>query len=80
MLRVIDLEYFRVTNSQIILEHKFFVLTSRILSGTCSLEDNSSKVTIVSAVSVLSPEPRSSFRRLTWKIGWISTPSGRARQ
>ena len=48
-----------------IMESRISVLTSRILSSTCGLEANSSEVTRVSVVTVLSPEPRSSFRQPT---------------
>ena len=62
---LIDLSIHLILNSRITLVRNFFVLTSRILSGTCGLEDKCLEVTKVSVVTVLSPEPRSSFRRLT---------------
>ena len=58
MAYLIDLSIHLILNSRITLVRNFFVLTSRILSGTCGLEDKYSKVARVSVVTLLSPEPR----------------------
>ena len=60
----IDLSIHLILNSEIVLECRCFVLTSRISFGTYSLEAKSLEVTRVSIVIVLSPKPISYFKRL----------------